>query len=84
MNGKRKSGRITKKIKDQQKLKFILTSSSCSQLEVTVKQTENMGRGIFTTCERGKGDFIMKYPGELLNEKEAKQRLEEIGDTGIK
>ena len=71
------------KKKRLRKSQFYLQTSDLSLLKLCVKKTKNMGRGVFCTSAIEKGDFVMVYVGERLNQKEAKQRYNEIGDTCI-
>lgn len=36
----------------------------------------NVGRGVRTSVNRRKGDFLMIYPGELITESEGENRVE--------
>ena len=80
---RRKSKRITKTKKAEDNLKFILTTSDMSLLKLCVKNTNEMGRGVFCTSSIQKGDYVLEYRGTRLNEQESKTRHNEIGDTGI-
>ena len=80
---KRKSKRITKTKKEEENLKFILKTSDLSMLRLCVKNTTDMGRGVFCTSSIHKGEYVVEYVGTRLNEQEAKTRHNEIGDTGI-
>ena len=82
---KRKSKRITKTKKEEENLKFILKTCDLSLLRIRlcVKNTKDMGRGVFCTSSIEKGDYVLEYVGTRLNEQEAKTRHNEIGDTGI-
>ena len=82
MSSIRKSTRITKKKQNEKKLYQVLTSSDLSILKLVVKQTKEMGRGVFCTSDIEKGEPILEYVGEKLNHKEAKEGFKEIGDTG--
>jgi SET domain-containing protein len=79
---RRKSKRITHTKKAEQNLKFILTTSDMSLLKLCVKNTNEMGRGVFCTSSITKGDYVLEYRGTRLNEEESKTRNNEIGDTG--
>ena len=81
---KRKSKRIPKTKKEEENLKFILKTSDLSMLRLCVKNTTNMGRGVFCTSSIDKGEYIVEYVGTRLNEQGAKTRQNEIGDTGIR
>ena len=79
----RKSKQITKTKKEEENLKFIFKTSDLSMLRLCVKNTTNMGRGVFCTSSINKGEYVVEYVGTRLNEQEAKTRHNEIGDTGI-
>ena len=80
---KRKSKWIPKTKKEEENLKFILKTSDLSLLRLCVKNTTDMGRGVFCTSSINKGEYVVEFVGTRLNEQEAKTRHNEIGDTGI-
>jgi SET domain-containing protein len=82
MSSIRKSTRIIKKKQHENKLNLILKTCDLSLLQLCVNKTKEMGRGVFCTSDIQKGDPVMEYVGEKLNQKEAKERFKEIGDTG--
>ena len=82
MSSIRKSTRIIKKKQHENKLNLILKTCDLSLLKLCVNKTKEMGRGVFCTSDIQKGDPVMEYVGEKLNQKEAKERFKEIGDTG--
>ena len=75
----RKSSRITKKKKDEANLNFVLNTQDMSLLRLCVKNTTEMGRGVFSTSLIKKGEYVVEYVGNRINEQEANA----IGDTGI-
>ena len=82
MSSVRKSSRCKSKLKLKNKLKLILTNSDLDLLHLSIKVTDNMGRGVFANKDIEKNEPVCEYVGERLTAKQAKERFNEIGDTG--
>ena len=78
----RRSGRIPGKEKEKTKLEMVLNTSDPGNLGLLVKDTTNMGRGVFADRGIAAGEWVVEYSGEILGEEEARRRQEEVGDTG--
>lgn len=73
----RRSVRKSKKIVLEEKQRDLENKVLC-QVEdgLEVKNFSGKGRGVITTREFAKGEFVVEYIGELINQVEAKEREE--------
>ena len=67
---------------NKKKLKLILSSCDLAVLNLSIKVTDDIGRGVFATKDLQKNEPVCEYVGERLTAKQAKERFNEIGDTG--
>ena len=77
----RRSGRIPRYEKKKAELEKVLNTSDPGKLGLLVKDTTDMGRGVFADRVIEAGELVMEYAGEILGEEEAMRRQEEVGDT---
>ena len=67
---------------NKKKLKLILSSCDLAVLNLSIQVTDDIGRGVFATKDLQKNEPVCEYVGERLTAKQAKERFNEIGDTG--
>ena len=78
----RRSGRVPAKEKERKELELVLSTSDPDMLGLVVKDTGDMGRGLFANRVIEAGEWVALYGGELLDPEEAERRtLERGGNT---
>ena len=78
----RRSRRVPGKEKEKKQLELVLSTSDLETLGLLVKETAQMGRGVFANRVIEHGEWVVLYGGELLGEEEADGRVLERGETG--
>ena len=65
--------------KQEDLINFQLTQDNDTGLPLEIKGTNGKGRGVFTSIDFQKGDFVVEYAGELVTLEESKKREKEYG-----